>query len=61
MTQKELNYIEDLYNHEKLIMDVLTKEMDCLQEKSYITLFENHLKEHTSLLKQLEKELKGAN
>lgn len=55
MTQKELNYTEDLYNHEKLLIDVLNESINLVSDELYVTMFENQIKEHNSLLKKLEK------
>lgn len=52
MSQKELNYIEDIYNHEILIINVL-EDINTFLDDSYN--INNHIKEHKSLIKNLNK------
>lgn len=55
MSQKELNYVEDVYNHEKLLIDVLKSNREIIDDENYIELFDNQLDKHTDLLNNLDK------
>lgn len=55
MSQKELCYIEDIYNHETLIINMLSELIDILDEETYKELFDNHLEKHQKYLKNIEK------
>ena len=47
MSQKELNYMEDIYNHEKLLMDIISSSMEIIDDENYIEMFENKLNNHS--------------
>lgn len=53
MSQKELLYIEDVYNHELLIMNIIADLIEQIDDEKYISLLENHLKKHESLNKKI--------
>lgn len=55
MSQKELNYLEDVYNHEKLIIDILTSSKETIDDDNYITLIENQMERHNDLASDLDK------
>lgn len=59
MTQKELNYLEDIYNHEKLITDVLYNDMENNLENNYIDMFDKQVDYHDKNMKKIEKLLGG--
>lgn len=60
MSQKELNYMEDVYNHEKLVIDVLKRDRDMIDDDNYIELFNNQIDKHTDLVTNIEKYLGDA-
>lgn len=53
MSQKELLYVEDVYNHELLIMNIIADLIEQIDDEKYISLLENHLKKHESLNKKI--------
>ena len=53
MSQKELLYVEDVYNHELLIMNIIADLIKQIDDEKYISLLENHLKKHESLNKKI--------
>lgn len=55
MSQKELNYIEDVYNHEKLIIEILKASKESVEDENYVELFENQINKHTDLIANIEK------
>lgn len=55
MSQKELNYLEDVYNHEKLIIQILNNSKDIIDDDNYLTMFENQIDRHSDLMSNLEK------
>lgn len=55
MSQKELNYLEDVYNHEKLVIQILNNSKDIIDDDNYITMFENQIDKHSDLVSNLEK------
>ena len=55
MTQKELNYMEDIYNHEKLLMDIISSSMEIIDDETYIEMFENQLNTHSEIVNDIEK------
>lgn len=55
MSQKELNYLEDVYNHEKLVIQILNNSKDIINDDNYITMFENQIDRHSDLVSNLEK------
>lgn len=59
MTQKELLYIEDIYNHENTIVLIIEDALKKLKDKSYNEILESHIKTHNLLIKKIEKLLSG--
>lgn len=57
MSQKDLNYIEDIYNHEKLIVDVLYDTMERIEDEQYINMFDKQIENYNNLMKKKEKML----
>lgn len=57
MSQKDLNYIEDIYNHEKLIVDVLYDAMERIEDEQYINMFDKQIESYNNLMKKTEKML----
>ena len=55
MTQKELLYVEDIYNHELLIINMINEVLSQIVDDKYVALLESHLKTHESLNKKLLK------
>ena len=60
MSQKELLYLEDIYNHELLIINIISETLNCINDDTYISMFNKQLKKHENLgekiLKLLEEE-----
>ena len=59
MSQKELLYVEDIYNHELLIIDMINEVISQIDDEVFTTLFEEHLKKHEELNKKLLKLVEG--
>lgn len=59
MSQKELMYVEDIYNHELLIIEMINEVLSQISDDKYISLLESHLKKHESLNKKLLKLVEG--
>lgn len=57
MSQKDLNYIEDIYNHEKLLVDVLYDTMERIDDEQYINMFDKQIENYNNLMKKKEKML----
>lgn len=55
MTQKELLYAEDIYNHEKLISEVINTTINEITDKNHISLLNDHYEKHESLSKKIIK------
>ena len=55
MSQKELMYVEDIYNHELLIIEMINEVLTQIDDEKFVSLFEEHLKKHESLNKKLLK------
>lgn len=55
MSQKELNYIEDIYNHESLLVNVLYDTMESIDDEKYINMFDKHIEGYNNLMKKFEK------
>ncbi len=55
MTQKELNYFEDVYNHEKLIVEILYNSMELVTDEDYVSMFDKQIEEHDTMMKKMEK------
>ena len=45
--------VEDVYNHELLIMNIIADLIEQIDDEKYISLLENHLKKHESLNKKI--------
>lgn len=58
MSQKELNYIEDIYNHEKLLIDIINDYMVQLDIDDYVNILEHQVKIHGNNINKI-KELLG--
>lgn len=54
MSQKELNYIEDIYNHEKSLVEILKYTIDILDDDNYIELFTDQIEKHNTMLENIE-------
>ena len=53
MTQKELNYVEDIYNHEMLIISVFNDIAENIDDKKYQTVLKGtHQSTHIISKKQ---------
>lgn len=59
MTQKELNYVEDFYNHITLFKDVLLSSLEILDDESSCELLNNHLNECDVMLNNIKKLVEG--
>lgn len=59
MSQKELNYIEDIYNHEMLLITVIDRICDEYDDDRYASLMGECLDTHESLNKKILKLLEG--
>ncbi len=59
MSQKELNYIEDIYNHEMLIINVINNIGEEYDDEHYSSLLGDCLKTHEDLNKKIFKLLGG--
>lgn len=59
MSQKELNYVEDAYNHEKSMICVLESRRDKLNDDHHISLYDDMIEKHKKIVKKLEKLLEG--
>lgn len=55
MSQKELNYLEDVYNHEKLVINILTSSREVIDDDNYITLIDNQMSIHNDLVTDLDR------
>ena len=49
MTQKELLYVEDSINHEKVIIDCINNIIDTLDDEDSIDYMNNELKIHEKI------------
>lgn len=59
MTQKELNYIEDFYNHELLIKEVLLNSLEDIENEEFEKLINCQLNEHEKIMKETLKLMEG--
>ncbi len=59
MSQKELNYLEDIYNHELLMMEIISKSMEEVSNEDYCSLLEDQLSNYESLNKKIMKLLEA--
>lgn len=49
MTQKELLYVEDAINHEKVIIDCINNIIDELEDKDLVDYMNNELETHEEI------------
>lgn len=59
MSQKELNYLEDIYNHELLMINIISKSMEEVSNEEYCALLEDQLSNHENLNKKILKLLEA--
>lgn len=59
MSQKELNYLEDIYNHELLMINIISKSMEEVSSEEYCSLLEDQLSNHENLNKKILKLLEA--
>lgn len=59
MTQKELLYIEDIYNHENTIIKVIEDALKRLKTREFDDILSNQLKVHNNHIKKIKKLLSG--
>lgn len=59
MTQKELLYMEDIFNHEQLLIGTINKITTEIDNDNYISLLSDNLKKHEALSKKILKVLEG--
>ncbi len=59
MSQKELNYIEDIYNHEMLLINIIERVCDEYDDERYSSLMGECLDTHENLNKKILKLLEG--
>ena len=55
MTQKELLYVEDAYNHEKTVISNIQDYINCLQDEDLIDFMKKELKNHEIIKKDILK------
>ncbi len=55
MTQKELLYVEDAYNHEKTVISNIQDYINCLQDEELIDFMKKELKNHENIKKDILK------
>ena len=55
MTQKELLYVEDAYNHEKTVISNIQDYINCLQDEDLIDFMKKELKNHENIKKDILK------
>lgn len=55
MSQKELNYIEDIYNHQCLIKSILEDTIEYIDDEEYKKLFDDQTGSYISLNDKLVK------
>ncbi len=59
MSQKELNYLEDIYNHELLMINIISKSMEEVSNEEYCSLLEDQLSNYENLNKKILKLLEA--
>lgn len=57
MTQKELNYIEDVVNHERLIIAAL--ENHCIEDEKCSKLLNSQIEAHQTMVNKFLKAIGG--
>ncbi len=55
MTQKELLYVEDAYNHENTVISNIQDYINCLQDEDLIDFMKKELKTHERIKKDILK------
>lgn len=55
MTQKELNYVEDFYNHELLIKEILLNSFENIENEKFSELLNDQITKHEKILKGIMK------
>lgn len=60
MSQKELNYIEDIFNHEMLLITIIDRVCDEYDDDHYSSLMGECLDNHESNCKKALKLLEGS-
>lgn len=59
MSQKELLYMEDAYNHEKLLLDIISCAKENIDDEKYVKLLEEQEKNHKDIMKDIVKFVGG--
>lgn len=59
MTEKELLYVEDIYNHSNLLIEIANKYVTQVKCEDYSISLKNSIKTHKLLVKKIEKLLCG--
>lgn len=54
MSQKELNYIEDIYNHEKLLTNIIYDYIEHMDIPDYVNLLDKQLDIHNRNMNNIE-------
>lgn len=58
MTQKELLYLEDAYNHEDITINICNDILDNLEDEDLVSFVEKEIKKHNDMLGELGSLLK---
>ncbi len=58
MTQKELLYLEDAYNHEDITINICNDILDNLEDEDLVSFVEKEIKKHSGMLDELGSLLK---
>lgn len=59
MTQKELNYVEDFYNHELLIKEILLNSFENIENEKFSELLNDQITKHEKIIKEIMKLLEA--
>ncbi len=59
MTQKELLYLEDAYEHECNIIEVCMETMNMLEDEDLVSFVEKEIKKHEKMKKELYNKMEG--
>ena len=57
MTQKELLYLEDAYNHEQNIIEVLNYSTEIIENEDLGDFLENEIRTHENMKNNIKKKL----
>ena len=57
MTQKELLYLEDAYNHEQNIIEVLNYSTEIIENEDLGDFLENEIRTHENMKSNIKKKL----